>query len=96
MSWMPFKKEPTDLETAIKDVHARMREIGPGEEEYRKLIVFLDRLEAMKTGDRQNRISRDTMLQVAGSLLGILIIVAYEREHVMASKALGFVWKKKA
>lgn len=40
-----------------------------------------------------DRISRDAILSVAGSLAGIAMIVEYERAHVIASKAIGFVSK---
>lgn len=37
------------------------------------------------------RVSPDTLVIVAGNLLGILVIVAYEQRHVITSKALSFV-----
>lgn len=41
------------------------------------------------------KISGDTLLSVGGSLAGIVLILGYERAHVVASKALGFVLKTK-
>lgn len=38
-------------------------------------------------------VSPDTVLTVAGSLAGILLIISYEKADILASKALGFVLK---
>ena len=38
-------------------------------------------------------VSPDTILLVAGNLLGILAVLNYERVHVVTSKALGFILK---
>lgn len=89
-----FNKKPDLLETQINAVLNKMSEVGPDSEEYRKLIVYLDRLNSMKVSNRPHRISGDTMAIVVGNLLGILIIVAYEQKHVMSSRAFGFGMKK--
>jgi hypothetical protein len=36
----------------------------------------------------------EKLLPIAGSIAGILVIVGFERTHVIASKALGFVLKR--
>jgi hypothetical protein len=72
-----------------------MNEVGPDSEEYSALVEHLDRLAKMKAEERRNRVSPDTMAIVAGNLVGVLIIVAYERSHVMTSKGLGFVINSK-
>lgn len=93
----PFKKEKSDLDVAIADVHARMREVGPDDEEYRQLVVYLDRLMTMKTAEKQSfKVTPDTIAIIVGNLVVALIIVNYEREHVVATKALDFVLKRKS
>lgn len=58
-------------------------------------------LKAAETATRWNalkhfkRPSTDTLLIVGANLLGILIIVGYERANVVSSKALGFVRQPK-
>lgn len=89
------KKTEPKIETPIEVVLKSMNEYGPESEEYPKLLSFLERLTEVKTKNRPPRVSHDTMFTVAGNLLGILIIVAYEQNHVMVSKALGFVNKTK-
>lgn len=89
----PFKSEPSDLDDAIDSVHARMTYLGPGSDEYSDLLDHLERLRKLKAESRFKRPDPNTIILVAGNLLGILVIVAYEQKHVMTSKGLGFVLK---
>ena len=88
-------RKPSIVDEAIGKVLTEMRQYGLDAPEYREAIEYLDRLMKMRTEERRNRISPDTILIVAGNLLGILIIVGYERGHVMTSKAMTFVVKPK-
>lgn len=47
-----------------------------------------------KTGF-MNKLDPNTLFLVAGNLLGILVIVAYEQKHVFASQASKFIQKVK-
>lgn len=88
---MKLFNKPSIVDEPIAEVLTSMNTFGPDSEEYPALIEHLDRLTKMKAEERRNRVSPDTMAIVAGNLLGILIIVAYEQKHVMVSKGLGFV-----
>lgn len=94
-----FKREPRieDLKLAneIDSVMNRMAEIGPDDPEYPKQIVYLQRLNDLKTQKRDKRVSPDTMAIVLGNLIGILIIVAYEQKHIMKSTSMNFIMKPK-
>ena len=95
MFWSKAKPEEVELTDAIRMVHTRMKVVGPDSEEYTKPIAHLESLMEMKSQSRSTRPSADTVLAVAGNIVGILVIVAYEREHVLASKAINFVMKAK-
>lgn len=88
------KEKPSILDEPIAKVLDEMNMMGPDSEEYTKMIDHLERLVRMKQ-ERNNRVTPDTMAIVAGNLLGILIIVAYEQKHVVVSKGLGFVLKSR-
>ena len=93
----PFKKEPKELELVINDVLARMLRTDPSDEEYRQLVVYLDRLMAMKTNEKSAfRVSPDTLAIVGGNLIIALIVIAYEKEHVVTTKLFGFLTKGKS
>jgi hypothetical protein len=89
------KRRDSIFDEPINRVLKEMSEYGPDSEEYPKLIAHLEGLTKMKAEERRNRISPDAMAMIAGNLLGILIIVAYEQKHVITSKGLNFVIKAK-
>lgn len=45
--------------------------------------------------ERRNRVSMDTLAVIGANLAGIVAILAYERAHIITSKALGFVTKSR-
>lgn len=45
----------------------------------------------MLDSTRKKRVSPDTLVAVAGNLLGIIVIVGYENKNVITSKALSFL-----
>ena len=80
------KQKDEELESQIESVYKSLDLCGPDEEGYSELLTLLERLNKMKRGSAR-RINPDTIAVVAGNLLGILIVVAYEQTHVMTSKA---------
>jgi hypothetical protein len=78
------KSNPVDPE--IDAVLLEMKKVGPAHADYPELIKHLKELNVMKAQAARPRISLDTVLVVAGNLLGILIIVAYEEKHTLTSK----------
>lgn len=93
----PFgKKDETKLEKPIDRVLESMAEYGPEAPEYQSLLSSLERLYTIKDGKKSERgVSNEALIAVAGNLLGILIIVAYEQKNVMSSRGLDFVKKPK-
>ena len=91
----PPKVENVKLDAAMNRVLDDMDLADPNSDEYSDMISHLERLSKLRTHERPGRVSPDTVLIVAGNLVGILIIVAYEHSHAMTSKALGFIPKAK-
>lgn len=89
-----FRKEKTSvLDEPIAKLLTQMNKTEPGTKEYSVMVDQLERLNRAKVEETKPRVNSDTWAIVAGNLLGILIIVAYEQKHVMVSKGLGFVMK---
>ncbi len=88
------KKKPDKLDLAINDVLTRMRVIGCDADEYRTLVVYLDRLMEMKK-ERKPRfsVSPDTIAIIVGNVVIALIIVKYEKADVITTKAKDFLLK---
>lgn len=78
----------TLVDGQIDDVLSEMQTQGVTSEEYPKLLRYLEQLNDMRKDERRPPLSIDTIVTVAGNLLGILLIVAYEQKHVMTSKGL--------
>lgn len=57
-------------------------------------VIKLHAIKEIETS--KNRISADTALNVAASLVGIWWMTRYERENVINSKALNFIPKLKS
>lgn len=90
-----FKGRQSKLDEPIDRLLADIDLNGPDSPEYPQMIEQLERLIKLKALEPKARINPDTLLIVAGNLLGILIIVAYEQKHVVVSKGLNFVLKTK-
>lgn len=87
----PPKVEAIKLDAAINRLLDGMDNEDLDSEQYSKNLEHLERLSKLRTQERPGRVDLDTMVAVAGNILGIVIIVAYEQKHVMTSKGLGFV-----
>lgn len=87
------KKKESILDEAIQRVLNDMEQASPETQKYTELLASLERLIRLRDDENRSRVSPDTLAIVAGNLLGILIIVAYEQRHVVTSKALPFILK---
>lgn len=89
-----FEKSPDEtaaaLDKTIKRLEDDMTAESGDSDEYATMLNRLERLYKLKEKHAPKQVSPDTMLIVAGNLLGILIIVGYEHGHVIVSKAIGF------
>jgi hypothetical protein len=90
-----FEDKPSVLDEPIANILSQMNEYGSDSPEYPKMLKYLSKLIELKAKERKRKINPDTMLMVAGNLLGILVIVAYEQKNAMVSKGLGFVIRPK-
>lgn len=89
------RKEPDLLMDPIERVMLEMEHHDPPSEEYDKSLDRLERMIRLKK-EEKGKIDPNTLVLVAGNLLGILVIVAYEQKHVMASKAVQFILRPRA
>jgi len=67
------------------------------EESFMNANSMQERTEILEVMSKQyairnlNRISKDTIVVVCGNLLGIALILGYEKVNVISSKALGLI-----
>ena len=86
----------THLIEQINEATTQLGSLTATDEEYSKTIDQIERLHKLLAKEREGfRVSPDTLIIVAGNLLGIVLILNYERLVVITSKAVGFVGKFK-
>ena len=86
-------RKQTLMEKEVDEILTQMSTMDRTSKEYSDIADNLDRVCKAKSYESNRRISPDTIAIVAGNLLGILIILGYERADVITTKALGFVLK---
>lgn len=86
-----FKKKHS-LKREIESVLKRMSELSPDSDEYAKMAKNLETLYSAASKSK-DKVSLDTIVTVAGSLLGIILIINHEQTGIITSKALGFIIK---
>ena len=92
---MIIKNKPTVLDETIDAALAQLSGIPVESDEFTKKMDQINKLYALREKHSKKSISPDTMVLVAGNLAGIVLILGYERAHVITSKALGFVLKSR-
>jgi hypothetical protein len=85
--------EPSGLDRVIDEHINEMLAVNLDSKDYPVLLERLAKLYKLKETDAPKRVSADTVAIVAGNLIGILLILHYERLNVIGSKALSFVMK---
>lgn len=92
---LPWRKK-SELDIVIDDVLTRMRVVGPDDDEYKKLVKYLGHLNKMRDESRKSgKVSKDTIAIVLGNVGIVVAVLAYENAHVVTTKALDFIIKKR-
>lgn len=81
------------LDAEIISSLEELKELKSNSEEYGAVVDRIAKLHKLKSEERRKLPSMDTVLVVGANIFGILWLTRYEREHVISSKALGFVMK---
>lgn len=88
------KKDPTSLDVAIENALSELAGHDADSDEYANITNQLVKLYGLKEIDNPDRrISNDVLAGIAANLIGIGMIISYERVHVITTKALGFIVK---
>ena len=86
------KEVRTRLDDEIDKLHDKLQfRLEP--KEYTAMSEHLLRLYEAKSKENSRSISPDTIAMIAGNLLGIGLIINYEKAGIITSKALGFIIK---
>ena len=86
-------EEDLALKAEIEDLLDAMSKSPKDSKEYVTMTDQLTKLYALKPNPGANRISKDTLVIVAGNLAGILTIVMAEKSSVLSAKGLSLLSK---
>jgi hypothetical protein len=81
------------LDEEILSSLEKLGQLKDDPQEYAAIVDRVAKLHKLKTEERLQLPSLDTTLVIAANIFGIIWLTRYEREHVINSKALGFVMK---
>lgn len=83
------------LDEVIDALQDNLLKEDPTTDNFSKIVDQLDKLYKIKSIKKKDEtgISKETLITVLGNLAGIVLILSFERAHVVTSKALGFVLK---
>jgi hypothetical protein len=89
------EEDRPELEEAINAALLDLQNHAPYTTEYIKALENIEKLYKLRAPkpELQKPVSLDTVLTVAGNLAGIVIVLGYERAHVITSKAFGMIIK---
>lgn len=79
------------LDEAILAIHTEMKVMTSDDPAYDKMTKQLKRLHSLRHATREGKVSKETLLVVGGNLAGILMIIGFEKSHVMTTKALSYI-----
>lgn len=87
-------KEPSLMDQLIDDCQDHLLALTPGTEEYRVVLDNLKELHKLRDSQKSRKqVSPDAIAGIAGNLLGIGMIMGFEKTNVITTKALGMVTK---
>ena len=95
---MPKKDKRTPLQKEIDRVSEKLSHLNPDTDEYKDLLTTLKSLESMenerrKTKDPRKKVDPNVIISIFGELLGMGVIMNFERLHVLSTKAFTRLWR---
>lgn len=80
-----------NIDEEVKRVVSQLGTMAVGSPEYETAVKQLETLCRARNYKSSSAISADTIVLAAANILGILLILNYEKAGVVTSKALGFI-----
>lgn len=77
--------------TDVQEIAKAKEQFEESVERWKVLKTSLEEYEKLSKGDW--KVSPDTLLVVAGNLLGIVLILTYEKGNIITTKAINFILK---
>lgn len=86
-----FPKKNTYVDSEIARAIFEMKDLEVDSAEYGAILDRLGKLHKIRQEEKPDKVSTDTIIQVAANLIGILMIIHHEELHPLTTKALSFI-----
>lgn len=86
-------KRRIELDKEIDECIACLKSMVPESEQYRTAVENIKKLEELKSCSKMEKPSSDMILYTASTLVGILVILNFEKADVITSKAMQYLPK---
>jgi len=95
-----FKRKQTyedmSLQASAQTLLDKMANVGPDSDEFPELMTRYERIEAQRKSTKKAwSVSPDTLVIAAANIIGIVIVVVYEKKDVWTTKAFNQTLKLK-
>lgn len=88
------KQNPvSSLDSEIERVLSLMKGLEPNSKEYTDMVATLAKLHALKVAETPKRVSKDTVAIIIANLVGIVLVLHYEKTQIIPKTAMTFVQK---
>lgn len=82
------------LDAEIANLTAKLGTLNVLSEDYAKIVDMISKLSKARAEKNERAISSDAILTVGANILGLLIVLNYEKLNVISTKALTMVLRK--
>ena len=87
------KDKRTNLEKEIEAVITYMSALAPDSVEYTTIVTNLEKLCKARDDEKSREVKPDTYWIVGGNIVGIVLVLCYEKIDIITSKAFGLIIK---
>lgn len=88
-----FKKEPSALDDELGHLYEELENEEVDTDRYHTLLKRVADIKDIQGKEKNIGVSKDTLLIVGANLVGILLVLNYEKAGVITSKAFGSIIK---
>ena len=90
------RDETTTTQALIEAANSHLFTLEPMSTEYEETLLKIERLHKLRDREQKSgiRVSPDTLILVLGNLVGIVLIMNYEKLDVISTKAISFIRPK--
>lgn len=90
------KEQKVTFQKEVDRLLEKLNSLDPKDKEYEATVRNLETLCQARSHKNSILPSADTMIAVAANLIGLLVVLNYERTGIITSKAVNFIFKGKS